>query len=240
MVSDRDSTTFPSELIRWSGLALLLGGVCIALFVLVLYPVGGFFGAGPVHHPAWVPAHSLHFAGALLTLVGLIGLYARQWARAGRLGLVGFLLALGGTAMFVGTGMLTAFVWPVLAAYAPATIESSGAVFAPPASLLFYFTVLSLIPGYVALGAATVRAGVLPRGGAVLLIVGVVLAILPPEPVGPVPWLGLVLGGVLFGAGEVWLGYALWSTRAASDASAVAESLGVPGALARQDTGSGG
>src|SRR5262249_57125129 len=96
-------------------------------------------------------------------------------------------------------------------AYAPATLEPEGALFAPPANLLFYFTVLSLIPGYVAFGVAMLRAGVLPRGGAWLLIVGVVLAILPPEPVGPVPWAGLVAGGVLFGAGEVWLGYALWS-----------------------------
>jgi len=198
--------------IRWSGAALLLGGVAIALFVIVLYPVGGFFGAQRARDPLWVPAHTLHLIGALLTLFGVVGLYGRQIERTGPLGAVGFAIAFVGTALFVGTGMLTTFVWPVLAAFAPATLELDGALFVRPAGVLFGVTILTLIPGYLLLGLATFRAGVLPRGGALLLMVGVVFAIAPPPPVGPFPWIGLVVGGVLFGAGAAWLGYSLWST----------------------------
>jgi hypothetical protein len=187
------------------------GGVSLGLFVLVLYPVGGFFGAEHARHPAWIPAHTLHFIGALLTLVGLIGLYAYTANNLGRLGTIGLVLAVCGTAQFVGTGMLTAFVWPVLASAAPDTIAPGGALFTSPANTLFYTTVLTLIPGYVVLAVALARARILTRAAAVLLAIGVVLAITPPEPVGPVPWLGLVIGGVLFAAGEVWLGYRLWS-----------------------------
>src|SRR5205823_9823050 len=118
-----------SLVIRWTGAALFLGGVCLASFVLVLYPVGGFFGAAHALHPAWVPAHSLHLVGALLTLFGLLGLYACHASRLGRVGAIGFVLALAGTAQFVGTGMLTTFVWPVLAASAPETLEPRGALF---------------------------------------------------------------------------------------------------------------
>lgn len=100
-------------------------------------------------------------------------------------------------------------MWPVLATWAPETIAADGAAFAGPANLLFYFTALSLIPGYLLLSIALCRTRMFPRGAAVLLAVGVVLAITPPEPVGPIPWLGLVLGGILFGAGEIWLGFAL-------------------------------
>ncbi|MGI9147211.1 MAG: hypothetical protein ACR2IK_11755 [Chloroflexota bacterium] len=210
------------SLVRLSGLALMAGGVCIATFVVVLYPVSGFFGAEHVQHPAWVPAHSLHFIGALLSLFGLIGLYLRHREHLGTLGFAGFVLAFAGTAQFVGTGMLTAFVWPVLAAAAPATMAANGAAFAAPASLLFYFTALSLIPGYLVLSIALCRTAVLPRGASVLLAVGVVLAITPPEPVGPIPWLALVLGGILFGAGEIWLGFALVSDAGQARTSMVA------------------
>ncbi len=190
---------------------MLAGGICIALFVVILYPVGGFFGAAHANHPNWAPAHTLHFAGALLTVFGVCGVYARQAQQVGTLGLIGFLLALAGTAQFVGTGMLTAFVWPALAVNAPAMIDVDGAMFMVPASLIFYCTGLSLVAGYTLLGIATMRAGVLPWGGGLLLIVGVILSNGPVEPVGYTPWAGLTLGGILFGAGQIWLGYALWT-----------------------------
>jgi drug/metabolite transporter (DMT)-like permease len=211
MALKEDGTTISTELTRWSGLALMLGGVAMALFVLLLFPVGGFFGAQRAHHPLWVPAHTMHFISALLMLFGLVGFYARQAERAGWLGRVGFGLAFAGTAMFVGTGLLTAFIWPVLADHAPSILEADGALFAPPASAVFFLMLLTIIPGYGLLAVATRRAGMLPAGGALLMAVGAVLAIIPPEPVGPIPWVGLVLGGILFGSGATWLGYSLWS-----------------------------
>src|SRR5439155_26433820 len=111
-------------------------------------------------------------------------------------------------------GFLTALACPVPAAFAPATLTPDGALFVRPAGVLFGVTILPLMPGYLLRGLATCRAGVLPRAGALLLMVGVVFAIAPPPPVGPFPWIGLVLGGVLFGAGAAWLGYSLWSTEA--------------------------
>ena len=51
-------------------------------------------------------------------------------------------------------------------------------------------------------------------------MIGIVFAIAPPEPVGPLPWASLVLGGVAFGAGLGWWGGYLWRTAAVSTASA--------------------
>lgn len=130
---------------------------------------------------------------------------------AGQLGLIGFVLTFIGTAMFVGTGMLTAFVWPMIAVQAPDALGTDGAMFLPPAILALGPTAVVVTVGYIIFGLATLRAGVLPRWGTVLFVVGGVLGMGPPQPLGPLPWAGLVLGGVVFGIGGIWLGYALWT-----------------------------
>jgi hypothetical protein len=208
-----------SELVRWSGLAAVVGGVAIALFVLS-HPWDRFVGAEVARTGRWRLAHTLHFVGASFTLLGLIGIYVRQRERAGRLGLVGFVLAFAGTAMFVGTGMLTAFVWPMLADRAPAVIGEDGAMFDAPALIALALTAVAVTVGYVLFGIAALRAGVLPRDGTALLTVGAVLGMAPPQPLGAMPWAGLVLGGVLFGVGATRLGLALWREEATATAAA--------------------
>jgi hypothetical protein len=195
--------------VRWSGLAAVVGGLGIALFVL-LHPWDRFVGAEVARSGQWRLAHTLHFVGAAFALLGLPGLYAHQRARLGPLGAAGFVVAGLGTAMFVGTGMLTAFVWPMVAHQAPAAVELGGAMFEPPALHALWLTGLVVIVGYLMFGAATLRAGVFPRAGTVALTAGAVLGMLPPRPLGALPWAGLVLGGVLFGGGLIWLGSVVW------------------------------
>ena len=64
--------------------------------------------------------------------------------------------------------------------------------------------------GAVLFGMATMRVNVLPRGGALLIIIGA-LVYLGIKIVGVGPeWLISVAVAIL-GAGWAWLGYALWS-----------------------------
>ena len=65
--------------------------------------------------PVWIPLNLLQLFGVILLLLALVGFYARQAAVAGGLGLVGFLVAFLGTAMFAGTGWSNAFNPPVVA-----------------------------------------------------------------------------------------------------------------------------
>ena len=67
--------------------------------------------------------------------------------------------------------------------------------------------------GYFLLGLATIRAKILPRWGAILVMIGAILFNLPPIPIGPFPTFVTLLGAVLFGAGAAWIGFALWSSR---------------------------
>jgi len=191
-----------SNLIRWSGLAALVGSV-----LLVVLDVAEFvlIGGQPESVAAATSALTIVrvsyiMAIALITL-GLVGLYARQAEQAGSLGLIAFLVAFIGTLMVAGAQWSAAFIGPWLAEVAPELLDSepSGVLIA---GFMLSFALLAL--GWLLFGLASLRARVLPRGAAVLLMVGAALffVILILE----LPASTLVLGVAL-----AWMGYALWT-----------------------------
>ena len=194
-----------SNLVRWSGGALLLAGILIAVPVL--------FHPDDVAHPetvlttTWAVVHGFFATGAVLALVGLTGLYARQAEEAGKAGLVGFVLTFIGTALFVAGLVLEAFVVPVIAAEAPELLDPSGPLLGGPLGIVFLLAGATFALGAILLGIATVRAGVLPRLSALPFMVGAPLLAFWP----PLPYLVGVTGGVLVGIGFAWMGYALFS-----------------------------
>jgi hypothetical protein len=199
-----------NALIRLNGLACILGGIFLTAFVLV-HPWDQLLGAEIARTPQWRLAHTLHFIGAAFALAGLPGLFAQQRAALGWFGLTAFGLSFLGNAMFLGTGMITAFIWPMLAVDAPTCVEVGGPIFGSPVSVFaFALTAVILVTGYILFGMATLWAGVLPRSATLVLVVGAILGMLPPHPVGALPWWGLVLGGVLYGVALIWLGVFLW------------------------------
>jgi hypothetical protein len=66
-----------------------------------------------------------------------------------------------------------------------------------------------MVVGYVLLAFALTRARLLSALDAAALGVGILVFSAPVEPVGPVPWIVRVVGGVVFGAGLIRLGMAL-------------------------------
>ncbi len=201
------------KLIRASGVLLALGGLAVAGYMF-LHPWAERVG-DVATTPRWITAHLLHLMGALLLMPGVMGVWARDRERTGVPGLVGFGLALLGTALFVGTGMTSAFLWPAVAAEAPTFVASGGAMFTHPLALGPILAArVFLVIGFVWMAVVAFRADLLPRGGSVLVALGVVATNLPTEPVGPVPWAASVLGGALFCAGLVAWGGALWTAPA--------------------------
>ena len=175
----------PTKLIRRSGILAIATGVSMV-------PV-------PFVHPenppsaAWVPVHLVYFATLLGILLVLVGIFARQLQRAGRLGVAGFLTAFVGTAMMLLEGREHLFSHD----FGQGTPQGLWELILAS----FIFSV-----GYILLGIAVARAGVLPRGAAILLAVGgPIVAFSPPIGVLAV----LVVGHTLFGLGLAWTGYAL-------------------------------
>ncbi len=166
---------------------------------LLAIAAGSYMVLAPFVHPespqsaAWVPIHLLGFAALAAIQLALVGIFARQIQRAGPLGVVGFLAAFFGTAMMLLEGREHLF--------------SHDFGEGTPAGLWqLVATALVFSIGYVLLGIAVVRAGVLPRGAGILLAIGgPIVAFSPPIGIQVV----LVVGHALFGLGLMWSGYAL-------------------------------
>jgi hypothetical protein len=180
-------------------------GVVNAVFWLLVIPIGTFVGAEASLNPLWGPSQLLHILAAMFALFGLLGLYFRQEDKGGWLGLLGLMLALFGTGFYLADAVLALIVFPIAAVNAPAIIAADGALSMSPAYIVF---AVVFMVGYVLLGIALMRTSSLPHAASLLLIVGAILANLPP---GAVPMLVLIAGGMLWGIGAAWLGYVVWS-----------------------------
>lgn len=203
-----------SNLIRWTGLAAMAGGLIFA-------------GIQPIHPPdflasvttdAWAVIMSVKLAMCLFFLVGLTGLYARQAERTGWPGLTGYILFSLSWVINLAFIFAEAFILPVLATAAPQYVESFlGIVNGFPGEMnigaLPSIYGLSGFVGYMLggllFGIATFRAGILPRRAAALLAIAAAVtpaaALLPHEI--------QRFAGIPVGLAVVWLGYALWSER---------------------------
>jgi len=202
------------SLIRWCGLALLVGGV--------LYAINGLFhldnnNPQSVFSPLWLPLQLVITTFYALSVLGLIGLHLRQKDKAGRLGLIGIVLAVIGSAVTFITSLGFAFAIPAVAAQQaepqpPVELIGSSGPLAWIGVLVLVF-IFAFVPGYILTGIATARAGVLPRWAGILLSLGMIVLFVG-EAAPSVVFLRNV-GGVVTGVGLAWLGYALWSEKSA-------------------------
>jgi hypothetical protein len=198
-----------ATLFRLAGLSALIGGLCYVL-VGVLHPPNV---AASVTTPRWAVVHVIACAMCFFGLLGLTGIYARQAARSGWLGLVGYVMLSLWLVLVMGFSFVEAFILPQLATTTPALARGWMTMFnggSTPIDLgalptLWTLTAPLYILGGLVFGVATFRARVLPRGAAVLLAVGTALAptaallSLSAQPKVAIPT-GLALA---------WMGYAL-------------------------------
>src|SRR3954462_3360803 len=171
-----------SGLIRWAGLAAIVGGTIFA----AIQPVHPPDELSSVTSRAWAIITLLKFAMCLLFLVGITGIYARQLQQSGWLGLLGYIAFSLSWAIQSGFVFVEAFVLPVLATAAPTFVESYlGVVNGHAAGMNIgqlprIYSLAVGVPyttGGLLLGIATFRACVLPRWPAGLLAV---VALLTP------------------------------------------------------------
>jgi hypothetical protein len=173
-----------SNLVRWGALGALVAGVAwIASFVVGLASEGQ--GSETFGLPSFYLIEGLTGLALVGTLVGLLGLHARQDANYGVLGTVGFLAALVGTALVLANVLLIR------------TAERNLL------DLLLLLGLLGMLLGFVLLGIATLRARVLPQWAGVALILVLPVAAL----------LGDYGGGLVFGIVWLALGYVLLAAR---------------------------
>ena len=193
------------RLIRWSGLAAMLGG----LLWMVLGALAGMTGGSTKVLGLAEGAYSRMFTVSLLLVTaGLAGLYARQAGRFGRLGAAGFVLAFIGLALIVLGNVIEWWISDLIFADVQPGQFKPGA-HAGWGIFLVGFCVLAV--GLVLVGIATIQAKALPRWSRALpLVIGLLPAL------GFLVALSIGEGGVELillspCLGWMLLGYALWS-----------------------------
>lgn len=162
---------------------------------------GAIFIAVQINHPPttldsvtttdWMIRSTAKAVMVALALVGITGMYLRQRAEVGILGLLGYLILSTGYFLMFGTEYLAAFALPTAAHTDPAWVGSvvNAAYGGKPATdigalhTVFALTGAGYVAGGLIFGIATYRAGILNRWAAALLAVGntgtLALAVLP-------------------------------------------------------------
>jgi hypothetical protein len=145
---------------RASGLSAILGGGLLA--------VGWLLNVPRVTLPGEI---AILFAHGFLIL-GVVGLYARQAEKSGKLGLCGLALAvLGGSTMIPGGAYFASLIPQSAEAISAATEHGIGGAISIAGALAF-------VVGYVVFGISVSRARILPRDGGVMLALGAILLLL--------------------------------------------------------------
>lgn len=205
-----------SNLIRWSGGALLLGGIFLAIATVIHPKNDDFLDPTVVFDNTWVPAHALFMVAVIMLLPGFIGLYIRHAARIGVMGLIGVLLSFLGGALFIPVFFLDAFVVPAIAENpaGKALLDPAGPLLGGTLGLIFLLAALIFVVGSVLFGFVIVRAGISPRWSGGLIAAGAPLVVFWP----PLPHIVGVIGGLALGLGYIWIGSVIWSEDAIAPA----------------------
>jgi hypothetical protein len=154
---------------RRAGALSLTAAVLIVLSQVMRLGVGRLLGPDWVTTPAYTLTYSIALLGMGALLLALTAIYARESNALGRLGLIGYVIAFLGTLMVAGDWWFEAFVVPVIATAAPAVLDLpiSGSALVGAIATVGLYTM-----GWTLFGLAVLRAGIVPRPAAVLLLVG--------------------------------------------------------------------
>jgi hypothetical protein len=204
-------TVTTTKLTRAAGLAAMAGG---AIFVAV-----------QIAHPnltpelttttAWKVRQSAKIVMAVLSLIGITGMYLRQTKQTGVLGLLGYLVFGAGYLVILSFEAIGLFVLPALAKSSPGYVTDVLAVAVPGGhavgdiGLLLPLSVASgvtFLGGGLLFGIALFRAGILARWAAALLALGS----LAPIGVVLLPQVNYRLFAIPTGIAMAGLGWSLW------------------------------
>jgi hypothetical protein len=186
-----------SPISRRAGMLSMTAAVLIILSQLMRLAVGRLLGPDSATTPAHTLTYTLALLGMATLLLALTGLYTRESASLGRLGLIGYLAAFLGTMMVAGDWWFEAFAIPNIATEAPEVLHlpPSGSVLAGAIVTVGLYTV-----GWTLFGLAALRARAFPRAALLLLLAGALagpLALSTPYQIPlaiAIGWIGLTLG----------------------------------------------
>jgi hypothetical protein len=201
----------PVTLARYGApISVVAGALMIITRLVILFTTPT--DVGPLKAYVLTTTHAVNgvvsiLAFALLVLA-LVALYDREARSAGGFGVLAFGAAVVGTMFMTGDWWYEGFAVPRLAEVAPDVIDT----FVGGRLIIGGLTSFALFGiGWILYGAASTRAGVIPRRISITILVAGLLSGVPI-------WFVYLSGGVVHGLAFVWLG--AWLQRAARVAGA--------------------
>jgi hypothetical protein len=221
-------TITSSTLTRAAGVAAAVGGL-LFIGVQIGHPS---LGANVATTTEYTVRETVKILMAVLSLIGITGMYLRQVKQTGVLGLLGYVLFGAGYLLLMSIQIIGVFVLPFLASSSPdyvndvlvAAVGGTPPGDIGPLQILFKVSGFTFLAGGFLFGIALFRAGVLARWAAALLAVGAVATIATSV----LPQVNPRLFAIPIGVAMVGLGYSLWRTQVAPSVGRVHSSAGSP------------
>ena len=202
-------TITTTKLTRAAGLAAVAGGL-LYIAVQIKHP---HLDAAFTTTTEYAVRETMKILMAVLSLIGITGIYLRQVKQTGVLGLIGYLVFGVGYLAILCLQVVGVFVLPTLAASQPGYVNDVFAVVTSGTPIGDIGALQTLIQGGVAyivggtiFGIALFRANILPRWAAALLSVGAVATLATSQ----LPQLTQRLFAIPVGVALIGLGYSLW------------------------------
>ncbi|HSL46126.1 MAG TPA: hypothetical protein VK897_22015 [Anaerolineales bacterium] len=184
--------------LRWSGLLIIVVSLLMNGMNILVYSN---------YHNALIQAiYGIGFVGLVLAATFI---HIAQAQRAGIPGTLAYVICV---LSLVYANVITFLILAELAG-----VEGAQQTIVEIWNPVMHIAVYGVYVGWTLLGISVAQAGVLPRGAGILVALGVAIQ-LPAqyamEIAGPLFFLFTIGGSLLFGAGLIWIGWALWSGKA--------------------------
>ena len=196
---------------RITGIANIISAVCLLLFwflYAILLPINEV----PTNYhllildPDWLLVNGLGVIGFVLVLVGILGIFFKQFNELTELGMFAFLITIVGVVLYNAGIYYETFIWPILAVSDPNLVTlSTGPIYSNP--IFFMMQILSgsiFSIGFIIFGYSTYKTNTFSKWAILLLVIGVFLFI-----PGFFPYIVRTLGIVVYAVGLIWVGYIL-------------------------------
>lgn len=213
-------TITTTKLTRAAGLAAVAGGL-LFIAVQIKHPL---LDATFTTTTEYAVRETTKIFMAVLSLVGITGIYLRQVKQTGVLGLIGYVSLAAGYLTIFSVQVIGVFVLPNLAGSQPGyvndvlAVATSGTPIGDVGRMQILSQIgITYIVGGTIFGIALFRAGILARWAAVLLSVGAVATVATFQ----LPELTQRLFATPVGVALIGLGYSLWREQRTAAAQAL-------------------
>lgn len=196
---------------RITGVANIVSAVCLLLFwflYAVLLPINVVSTNYDllILDPDWLFVNGLGVIGFVLAVVGILGIFFKQFNDLTLLGMFGFLITVVGLVLYNAGMYYETFIWPILAEFDDNLVTlSTGPIYSNP--VFFIMQILSgsiYAIGFLIFGISTYKTKSFSKWAILLLVIGVVLFI-----PGFFPYEVRTVGIIAYAIGLIWVGYTL-------------------------------